>query len=273
MRTLLVNLITALALLGITSSALAMCKSGVREIDFSDRPETIYVGDIWTEVIFPEPIIGRLKQKPEGLQDNKTTPFSDRLYFKTSENTYTGMVFVHGKSGQTYTLRLLARANCPDTIVRGYGDASISSEPPTVNARGRSTSRRKLMEFMLLGYNKHNKPKGVRIERPEGSKAKRLVFKQGPVHFYVEEIWKGQRAVGTVLLAENMGRTPYRVAIEAINFSSPQLTKLFGRISEVTMQPYDFRLAPAPEYAIDHRSTKHRGLVYIVSQRPRRARR
>ncbi len=256
-----------LILMGTEITAYAACDNGLREVYFSDKPKRIYVGDIWTEVVFPEPIIGRLKQNPEGLDDNKITPFSDRLYFKTSEKTYHGIVFVHGKSGRTYTLKLLARINCPDTIVKAIND--LDDVTPDNKEASTKKERRKLMEFMMLGTSNGKPPEGVRIERPKGTKKARLVFRQGSVSFYIEEVWHGRTTVGTILLAENYGRTPYHVAIQSINFSSPALKRAFGRVKEISMVPYDGRLSPAPEFAIDHRSSKHQGLIYIVSKRQR----
>jgi hypothetical protein len=220
----------------------------------------------WAEVVFPEPLVGDLIETPEGIQLRLPPNFRDRAYFQVSTDDYAGSVFLHGASGATYHLHVLARPACADATVTLIAQMTDEGDdvPASESNTSASGSGRQLMEIMLRG---DKPPRNFHKEYLRGSTHERLVFRQGPISFYIKEVWRGRRQAGIIMLAENDGRTPFRVAIEAINYQSPEINRLFGKVKEIAMLPPDLQLGPAPQFAADIYNPQHQGLIFIVSER------
>lgn len=239
------------------------CDRIQRSESFAGKPLDISVSpDQFTEVVFPDELVGILPEQPEGMRYHETPGFADRLFFSVEETDYRGIVILQAEDGTTYHLRLVATEGCADSTVSLLGGETKQPSKPPEREQQRG---RKLMEYLLLGET----PPGYQRERVKGSLNERLVFEQGSVRFFLEEVYKGYNYKGYVLRAVNEGRVPYRVAIEGIDFTDRGLRQQFGRVSEITMQPYDMRLDPAPEYAADVPNSQHQGLVFIVSENRR----
>ena len=88
-----------------------------------------------------------------------------------------------------------------------------------------------------------------------------------PVDRQLHQQFIGERYIGTILEVENTGRSAIRVDIQNINYSDPTIIQTFGRVREITMNPFDFTLGPSPEYVSDLYSSTSRGYIYIVSQK------
>lgn len=248
----------ALALASTTVHA-AACERVQRQVVFAGTPVDVNVApNQFTEVVFPETLAAVLPEKTEGLQYHENA-FPDRLFFTVEDPKYRGIVILQGVSGNTYHLRLLG-GNCADLTI--HGNARSTSEALVAPPASAQKKGRKLIEYMLTG---ETPPAYSRTQLTDPLPS-RLVLEQGSVKFYLSEIYKGLNYTGLVLMAVNEGRVPYRVALEGIDFSTPELRNVLGRVTEITMYPYDFRLGPAPEFAADAAHPSHQGLVFIVSE-------
>lgn len=256
--------IAAAALTTILSAdAYAACERMQRSVAYDGRPVDVRVAKgQFTEVIFPEQLVAVLPEKVQGMSYHENA-FPDRLFFAVDDSAYRGIVILQGQSGSSYHVRLNGAA-CGDLTVR-IDERSIEPlRPPPATAQ---RAGKKLIEYMLLGET----PPAYSRSKVDVPMPERLVLEQGSVKFYIDEIYKGLNYTGIVLLAVNEGRVPYRVALEAIDFSTPELREVLGRVTEITMFPYDFRLSPAPEFAADAAHATHQGLVFIVSEARRHA--
>lgn len=257
-----------LAALMFTSAAAAAepCDRVQRSATWSGAPLEIAVSpDAYTEVVFPEPLAGILPEREEGLRYFEN-PFPDRLFFTVDDPGYNAIAIIQGRTGQSYHLRLDARSGCADSTVTilGRGSATVSAVPEALQ----KTTRRKLIEYMILGET----PQGYARKQITGDFSDREIIRQGSVGIYLTETYRGVNYTGYVLLAVNEGRTPFRVALESIDFAARGFTDSVGVVREITMQPYDFRLGPAPEYAADATNPSHQGLIYLVTDNNRRDR-
>lgn len=250
----------------------AGCVRKARTITYHGSPANVFASpDQWAELVFPQTLVGELIEQRDGIEVRRPPNFRDRAFVQVTDPTYLGTVFFHDIQGNTYHLRILARRGCADssvTITRMDEPASSDSSPGQADeggsASGTQSARRNLLEAMISGG---EPPRGYHKEHLTGPMHDRMVFRQGPVSFYVKEMWVGRRETGTILFVENDGRTPYRVAIEAINYQSPEVRRLLGRVREVSMLPTDLRLGPTPEYAADIYHPTHQGLIFIISER------
>ncbi|MBO9471742.1 hypothetical protein J7355_16750 [Endozoicomonas sp. G2_2] len=261
----------ALGLLVAASPALAWsaCDRTDRVTVYQGRAVPVYAADDqYAEVKFPEALRGLLPEQPAGISINQAA-FPDRIFIKTEEDgqSYNAQVLVQSASGNSYRLQVIERA-CAD------GTVSVVDESPALAQKhvgsgdeGREPGKQRLIKYMVSGAT----PSGYQIQKATGSPQQRLVLEQGSVAFYLEETWRGAGGdTGIVLLAVNRGRTPFRVAIDNIEFGSRELIEQFGHVREISMMPSDFRLDPAPEFAADAARAQNKGLVYIVSNRNRR---
>ncbi|ULQ48332.1 hypothetical protein JN531_017005 (plasmid) [Flagellatimonas centrodinii] len=258
--------VLAALILSSVAGAAEPCDRVQRSATWSGAPLDIAVSpEAYTEVVFPEPLAGILPEREDGLRYFEN-PFPDRLFFTVDDPEYHAIAIVQGKTGQSYHLRLDARSGCPDSTVKvlARGTSAVSAVPDELQ---RST-RRKLIEYMILGET----PQGYARKQITGDLSDREIIRQGSVGIYLTETYRGVNYTGYVLLAVNEGRTPYRVALESIDFAARGLTDAVGLVREITMQPYDFRLGPAPEYAADATDPSHQGLIYLVTDNHRRDR-
>jgi hypothetical protein len=268
--TLALALALAFALLFNTASVQASCDRKAREVDYFGDPVTVYVSaQQWSEVVFPELIVGDLAENREELELRRPQTFLDRIYLQSSSETYVGSVFVHGQSGTTYHLRVLARTGCADSTIKlvTYDEEAANALRVAAGEPSESTTRQFKLTEMLQ---RNEVPRGFHRNVIEGSERERLIYRQGPVDLFIKEIWEGRQTTGMIIHAVNNGRTPYRVAIENIDYANPKIKAVFGEVREVSMLPIDMRLGPKPEYAADLYQTTNQGLIFIVSKRERR---
>ena len=233
------------------------CDPQKRTARYRGKAIPIHLSSGWVEVVVPEAIQGLMVNDPGGVQVRESDAFSDRFFLKSEQDSYQSLAHVHGQSGETYLLDLATRHGCPDASVRvrpgveapeGGGSAPVEDES--------------LMVKMLRG-----EPVSGRYTREQvsGSPKDRLVFRQGPVHFYLAEVYRSPNEAGFVLEVVNRGRSGFRVNIEGMDFADERLTEQFGDIREVAMLPTTRRLAPSPAYTSGAIQAPHRGLVYIYS--------
>lgn len=265
------RLLQAVALVSaVTStSVLAECTRKPRELNFENSPNTVYLSDgQYTEVIFPEASLeGANPEKPEDLIVSRTR-IPSKLSFSTESDTYHGLFTVHGTSGRTYLIKFLARKGCADSIVKMV-KPSTESVRATVSAPGTSASQVKkgLIDYLIDHPDADDLPTYYEQRDFEGPRESRLVFEQGSIKAFMHQQFLGTRYVGTILEVINTGRSAIRLDIQNIDYSDPTIVETFGRIREITMNPFDFVLGPSPEYVSEIYGSTHRGFIYIVSQK------
>src|SRR5690606_10462906 len=172
-----------------------------------------------------------------------------------------GLFTVHGGSGHTYVLNILSRNDCSDSVVRLIEPKPVDDK--SVQTAGSSSPPKGLIEYLILG---EQPPRNYQhISYMDRDRSDRLVMEQGSVRFYLVEQFVGPRLIGTTLEVVNTGRSAFRVAIESMDYSAPEIKAAFGRVAEITMVPFSRRLGPAPEYVSEIYEQSHRGLIHIVS--------
>lgn len=254
----------ALSLLCITFNAQASmtCDRSPRTVEYRDMPVTVYVSENQrAEVSFPEEFLeGALPERPNGLVWNQTR-IANKLTFSTSEEIYHGLFSVHGGSGRTYVLNILSRNDCADSVVRLIEPKPVDATP--VSTAKTSTPPKSLIEYLILG---EPPPRNYRhVSYMDREPSDRLVMEQGSVRFYLVEQFVGPRLIGTTIEVVNTGRSAFRVAIESMDYSAPEIRSVFGRVAEITMVPFSRRLGPAPEFVSEIYEQSHRGLIHVVS--------
>lgn len=244
------------------TAACADCDRSERTVVYSGKPVPIYLSKEWTEVIFPQSLRAILPEKPTGMVYRESV-FHDRLFFSITDPLYFGTVLLEAADGRTYTLRLLGRSGCGDMTDTILDQSNVGSSPPPPPPASSYGHQKTLIEYMIDG----DTPPGYTVEEAQGTPAQRLVFAEGlgTVQFYLDKTYRGYNYTGFVLLAVNRGRTPVRVDLQGIDFEGSDIEKTFGHVKQITMQPWDFRLGPAPEYASDSAHPTNEGIVYIVS--------
>lgn len=245
------------------------CNRSPRDANFENAPVTIYLSpDQVTEVAFPEVTLeGANPENPDNLVFNRTT-IPSKLSFSTTSNIYHGLLTVHGTSGRTYLLKFLSRQGCADSFVKLMKPVDRES---TVAHASRSTGVAGIKKGLIDYLIDHPRAKDLPVYYEQrdfaGPRSERMVFEQGSVKAYMHQQFVGERYVGTILEVENKGRSAIRVDVQNINYSDPTIIQSFGRVREITMNPFDFTLGPAPEYVSDLYSNTSRGYIYIVSQK------
>jgi hypothetical protein len=256
----------------LSSIAQASCDRTQRTQTYYGEAIKVYASEEqWAEVVIPERIIGRLIETPENITYKVTPTFSDRFYVQTQGESYYGTIFIHGESGSTYHIKVLSRLGCADstvTIKKSHDDdisddGNLSQSTRSNSSKSDKSNPPKLINIMMSGG---EPPRGYRKVIPNGGEKEQLVYRQGSISFYLRETWVGRKQNGLILEAINEGRTPFRVAIEAINFTSAEVRKALGRPREASMMPSDMRLGPAPEYAVDLYKPTNKGLIFIVTR-------
>lgn len=246
---------------GVDTSRRVDCARAQRVTQFTGEPTTIYVAKgQFTEVVLDQSIRAILADRNDGMRYQFDEGFADRIIFTITDALYESVVTLRVDGRRSVQLALEARPDCADSTVFVDNNSTAGAQRAKA-AKVERSSNRLLIEYMWRG----EVPTGYSVEDVEGDYAERLVYKQGSVHFYASEIWRGKNFTGVVLEAVNLGRTPFKIAVDAINYADPSLRSAFGNVSYVTMNPPDFRLGPAPEFAADAWHPTNRGLMYIVS--------
>lgn len=252
-------LVTFAALLA--SIQVDACNRSPRPVEYLDSPVQVYVSQgQWAEVSFPENSLEAINfENGKNLKWSKTK-LENKLMFSTSSDEYHGFFIVHGQSGKSYLLNLVSKPGCSDSIVNLTNRAE-KTEAATSTSTGKVAKKKSLIQYMIHD----DVPSGYRKIAAEGGWPQRLVMETGSVKWYLKEQLVGSRYIGTTLEVINEGRTPFRVDIQNIDYSSPAFKEAFGKVVEVTMNPFNFRLGPSPEYISEVYANTHRGYVYIVS--------
>lgn len=272
-----------LAMLALVAPSLASaamnCDRSPREVSSDEGIIPVYVyPEQQVLVALPESeLLDLHRERPESLKI-LTTQVPNKLQFEVEDPKYRGIVKINGASGRTYTLELISRFQCSDTVVTispsqpaapGNAPASAAiSTPPAPAGAGQASYGSKskpvsLIEYLIRG----EVPAGYRRWVAPGTSAEREVFHQGSVKFYLVEQFIGTRFVGTTFEVVNEGRQPFRIAFNQIDFNDPAVRKVMGEVYEVTMLPSDGRLQPAPEFVKDSFGSPNRGLLFIVSEK------
>lgn len=272
-------LITAMLALSPALALGATCDRSPRVVDATDGIIAVYVyPEQQVLIAFPEDgLLDLHRERPENLKV-MTTQVPNKLQFESEDPKYRGIIKVNGASGRTYTLELLSRFQCADTVVSiedtpaapaaPQSSAPTSSGPAPAPSGSSQTYGSKARQASLIEYLlKGDVPSGYRRWTAPGTAAEREVFRQGSVRFYLVEQFIGTRLVGTTLEVVNEGRTPTRVAFNQIDFMDPAVRKVMGEVHEITMLPSDGRLQPAPEYVSGSFGSPNRGLLFVVSER------
>ena len=255
-------LFVAAIMLSQSLSAQVGCEREPRRVVYDDKPVTVYVTPGQrADVLFPEQRLkGFYPENRKSLVANPS-PIRYKLSFSTTDPLYSGNVVVDGASGKTYHVNLVARADCADSEV------AIENLP--------------IQNPSHLATDKHGRPKGLmwylwNDKTPSGYRLKEfdsysnedlMVMRQGSVDMYLREQVVGGKYVGTTYEVINRGRTSFRFAIENLDYSSATVRETLGVVREVSMNPIDRVLGPAPEYVSDLYSAPHRGLVFVVSEK------
>lgn len=244
------------------------CKRAPRDANFENAPVKIYLSpDQVTEIAFPEASLeGANPEKPEDLVFNQTR-IPSKLSFSTTSNIYHGLLTVHGSSGRTYLIKFLARQGCADSFVRLIKPVERASTVAKTTSSSSGGIKKGLIDYLIDHPSAEDLPMYYEQRDFTGPKESRKVFEQGSVKAYLHQQFIGQRYIGTILQVENHGRSAIRVDIQNINYSDPTIIQTFGRVREITMNPFDFTLGPSPEYVSDIYSSTHSGYIYIVSQK------
>lgn len=262
-------LMALLASLYATAIAAQECNRAPRDANFEKAPVTIYLSpDQVTEVAFPEATLeGANPENPDNLVFNRTT-IPSKLSFSTTSSIYHGLLTVHGTSGRTYLLKFLARQGCADSFVKLVKPVERANAATTArSSSGAGGIKKGLIDYLIDHPKAEDLPVYYEQRSFTGSRPDRMVFEQGSVKAYMHQQFIGERYVGTILEVENTGRSAIRVDIQNINYSDPAIIQAFGRVREITMNPFDFTLGPSPEYVSDLYSNTSRGYIYIVSQK------
>lgn len=244
-----------------------------REMVYNGAPVTLFVSkDKRTEVVFPERITGALPPVRANVDANGSAtegisytrgPALDRVFFLPSIANYQGTITLHGASGTSYLIYLRDDKN-PDILVT-LADGKLRQEVQDVQAK--KTPRHKLIEFMMAG----KVPPGYRHKIYSEPIEKRIVYRQGSVMLYLQEMYSSPRYNGMVLIAENTGRTPVYFPIESVDFASADLRKAFGNVQELSIDnPY---LGAHPEYTSEAAAAPHQSFMYVqIRKEDRRGR-
>lgn len=264
----MIALLAGLSLVSSSFVAAEECSRAPRKANFEDAPVRVYIGpNASTEVAFPETTLeGARPEKPEGLIFSRTK-IPSKLNFSAEDEIYHGLVLIHGTSGRTYMLNLLSRPNCPDTFVQLVEPEAL--EPERVASVQQQPSRRPkgLIDYLIDHPADDELPINYRAVKFKGPKEDRKVFEMASLTFYMHKQWVSEQYVGTILEVVNNGRTPFRVDIQNIDYSDPTIREVFGRVRAITMNPFDFRLGPSPEFVSEIYNTTNRGYIYIVSEK------
>jgi hypothetical protein len=257
------SLFVGLFLCGNTLSVIAQdCAREPRDVFYDGTPETVYVSPGQrAAVVFPESRLpGAHPEVPEGLTVN-VTPTPNKITITVDNAVYTGLLSIDGGSGKTYILRLLAREGCADSLVTLK---HMEEGDTTKLARDSNGKLRGLMWYLIKGET----PEGYRkVQHSKLTDEQRVIMRQGSVEFRLEQELVGPRFIGTTYTVINKGRTPFRIAIENIDYSDPRVKETLGYVRKVAMLPTDRRLGPAPEFVSDIYADSHRGLLFIVSEK------
>lgn len=240
-----------------------------RELVFTGTPITVYVAkDRRTEVVFPESLTGMLPPSqqqansdldPTAGMEWSLGPTKDRLFLLPTIEPYNGTMTLHGVSGKSYILYLQSSTS-PDISAIVHNGKLKQEEQLQEEKR---TPRHKLIEFLIRGTT----PPGYSRKIYDGPVKNRIVYRQGSIVIYLQELYSSPNYSGFVLTVENTGRAPVYFPVESVDYTSRQVRKAFGRIWEISIDnPY---LGPKPDNASDVLAAPHQTLMYIASKKQR----
>lgn len=258
--------LAALVAAAICSPAMAKteCSRSPRTVVYNNSPVDVFISNDTqrAEVTFPEPYLeGIYVEVTEGMNFYRT-PINNKLAFMSNDPMYTGLVTVDGPSKKSYIIRLITRPGCADSQVtiqdQPLADRSQSQFDRNGNAKG-------LMNYLFDG----KVPSGYReADFTRMTKDERVVFRQGSLEFVLLSQYIGPKYIGTTYEIINKGRTATKVAIDQIDYGNPHVRKTLGVARQVSMLPTSRILGPSPEFLTEVYADSHRGMLFVVSEKP-----
>ncbi|WP_409286788.1 hypothetical protein [Pseudomonas guariconensis] len=239
------------------------CNRSPRTVVYQDSPVDIFVSNDTqrADVIFPETYLeGIDPERPDGLL-YYANPIPNKLSFQVEDPLYTGLATIDGASRKSYQLNIISRPGCADSQVTITLESPIDRSQLARNGKGHIKG---LMNYLFDG----TVPNGYRKnDFAKLTQAQRVVFRQGSVEFSLQSQLVGPRYIGTTYEVVNRGRTPFKLAIDQIDYSNKAVRASIGEARQVSMLPTSRVLGPAPEFVSEIYGDSHRGLLFIVSEK------
>jgi hypothetical protein len=239
------------------------CNRSPRSVVYENSPVEVFISNDTqrAEVIFPESYLEGINVEVQDGVEFFPTPINNKLAFRSTTPIYTGLVTVDGQSKQSYLVKLISRPGCADSQVTISNGGPVDRSRLTKDSSGRVKG---LMNYLYsgkvpTGYRKNDFAKLTRDQR--------IVFRQGSVEFILQSQVVGPTYVGTTYEIINKGRTPFKVAIDQIDYSNKDVQSSIGIARQAAMLPSSRILGPSPEFISEVYGDSHRGLLFIVSEK------
>lgn len=260
-----IKLLAAMVAAALTTNVYANeeCNRSPRTVVYDNSPVEVFISNDSqrAEVIFPETYLEGIRIEVEQGVEFYPTPINNILAFSSHDPMYSGLVTVHGQSKQPYQLKLITRPGCADSQVTIANEGPVDRSRLSKDSRGRVKG---LMNYLYSGKvpNGYRKNDFAKLTRDQ-----RVVFRQGSVEFILQSQVVGPTYVGTTYEIVNNGRTPFKVAIDQIDYSNKDVQASIGLARQAAMLPSSRILGPSPEFITEVYGDSHRGLLFIVSEK------
>jgi hypothetical protein len=260
-----IKLLAAMVAAALTTNIYANeeCNRSPRSVVYENSPVEVFISNDnqRAEVIFPEAELkGFNPEIREGVAIYPN-PIPNKLAFQSQDPLYTGLVTVDGDSSKSYLIKLITRPGCADSQVTITNGGLVDRSQLSKDSRGRVKG---LMNYLYSGKvpNGYRKNDFAKLTRDQ-----RVVFRQGSVEFILQSQMVGPTYVGTTYEVINNGRTPFKVAIDQIDYSNKDVQASIGIARQAAMLPSSRVLGPSPEFISEVYGDSHRGLLFIVSEK------
>ncbi|MGF6282225.1 hypothetical protein ABH908_000290 [Pseudomonas frederiksbergensis] len=260
-----ITLLAAMVAAALTTNVYANeeCNRSPRSVVYENSPVEVFISNDTqrAEVIFPESELkGYNPEVREGVEIYPN-PIPNKLAFQSQDPLYTGLVTVDGDSSKSYLIKLITRPGCADSQVTITNGGPADRSQLSKDSRGRVKG---LMNYLYSGKvpNGYRKNDFAKLTRDQ-----RVVFRQGSVEFILQSQVVGPTYVGTTYEVVNNGRTPFKVAIDQIDYSNKDVKASIGIARQAAMLPSSRILGPSPEFISEVYGASHRGLLFIVSEK------
>lgn len=251
------------AVLTTTVYAEEECNRSPRSVVYENSPVEVFISNDTqrAEVNFPEGYLEGINIEVQEGVAFYPTPIPNKLAFQSKDPMYTGLVTIHGESKQSYLLKLISRPGCADSQVTITNEGPVDRSRLAKDSNGRVKG---LMNYLYSG----KVPNGYRRnDFKKLTRDQRVVFRQGSVEFILQSQVVGPTYVGTTYEIVNNGRTPFKVAIDQIDYSNKDVQASIGIARQAAMLPSSRTLGPSPEFISEVYGDSHRGLLFIVSEK------
>lgn len=239
------------------------CNRSPRSVVYENSPVEVFISNDTqrAEVIFPETYLEGINIEVKDGVEFFPTPINNKLAFHSLDPMYTGLATIDGPSKQSYIIKLVTRPGCADSQVTITNEGPIDKSRLSKDSRGRIKG---LINYLYSGKtpNGYRKNDFAKLTRDQ-----RVVFRQGSVEFILQSQVVGPTYVGTTYEVVNNGRTPFKVAIDQIDYSNKNVQASLGIARQAAMLPSSRVLGPSPEFISEVYGASHRGLLFIVSEK------